>query len=195
MRAAESSSCDYNATMKATLRIVLLAFCLVAQAAMALDVAEAYAAIPHRRTPYDVTASPSPAAQKASLAWLFARTDRGVVLRVEGMQAHLGKDPASLQRVVSQYDSLIAELAKEEVVAEVAPARSLVVEAMKKQRRFLQSQPAGQLVFTQIGRVPEVSGASSQLLEAYGILMKTFPKETPRNRTSFFDHLCALDFL
>jgi hypothetical protein len=176
-------------------RSLLLALCLVTQAAAAMDVAEAYAAIPHRRTAYDPAASPSPAAQKSALAWLFDRTDRGVVLRVEGMKAHGKKDPATLQRVVSQYDALIGELAKEEVVPEVAPARSLVVEALKKQRRYLQSQPAGQLTFVQLGRVPEVSGASQQLLEAYGLLMKTFPKETPRNRTSFFDHLCALDFL
>ena len=73
--------------------------------------------------------------------------------------------------------------------------RSLIVEAMKRHRRYLQSQPAGHLVFSQVGKVPEVSGAHSQLLEAYGILMRTFPKESPRNRTSFFDHLCALDFL
>ena len=181
--------------MKARVRLLLLSLCLAAPAARALDVAEAYAAIPHRRTPYDAAASPSPAPQKAALAWLFARTDRGVVLRVEGMKAHGSKDAATLQRVVSQYDSLIAELAKEQLVEEVKPARGLIVEAMKKQRRYLSSQPAGQLAFTQIGRVPEVSGASAQLIEAYGILMKTFPKETPRNRTSFFDHLCALDFL
>ena len=181
--------------MKSAVRLLLLALCLGAPAAEAMDVAEAYAAIPHRRTPYDAAASPSPAQQKAALAWLFARTDRGVVLRVEGMKAHGSKDAATLQRVVSQYDALIAEVAKEEVIEEVKPARGLIVEAMKKQRRFLGSQPAGQLAFTQIGRVPEVSGASQQLQEAYGFLMKTFPKETPRNRTSFFDHLCALDFL
>jgi hypothetical protein len=181
--------------MKAFVRPALLALCVIAQAAQALDVAEAYAAIPHRRTAYDEATSPSPAPQKAALAWLFARTDRGVVLRVEGMKAHGSKDAATLKRVVSQYDALIGELAKEEVVDEVKPARNLVVEALKKQKRYLSSQPAGQLTFTQIGRVPDVSGASSQLLEAYGILMKTFPKETARNRTSFFDHLCALDFL
>jgi hypothetical protein len=182
--------------MKAFTRSLLVALCLATQAAGAMDVAEAYAAIPHRRTAYDPAASPSPLEQKSALAWLFARTDRGVVLRVEGMKAHGRKDPATLQRVVSQYDALIGELAKEEVIVpEVAAARSLVVEALKKQRRYLQSQPAGQLAFVQLGRVPEVSGASQQLLEAYGLLMKTYPKETPRNRTSFFDHLCALDFL
>ena len=98
-------------------------------------------------------------------------------------------------RVARDEDYEVAYLAKEDVFDELKPARAIVVEAMKKQRRFLSSKPAGQVAFTQIGRVPEVSGASSQLLEAYGFLMKTFPKETPRNRTSFFDHLCALDFL
>ena len=182
--------------MKRAFVLLLLVLAQVAPAAQAMDVAEAYAAIPHRRTQYDASASPSAAAQKASLVWLFANTDRGVVLRVEGMKAHGNKDAAALQRVGSQYDALVADLQKKEDVApDVARARGLVVEALKQQKRYLQSRPAGQLVFTQIGKVPEVSGASQRLLEAYGILMKAFPQETPRNRTSFFDHLCALDFL
>jgi len=160
-------------------------------------VAEAYAAIPHRRTPYDISLSPSAAAQKASLARLFGQTDKGVVLRVEGMKAHGARDAAGVKRVVAQYDTLIADLQKENVATEIAPARSLVVEALKLQQQYFQSRPAGTLVFTsrELHGNPDVKGASEKLQKAYGILMRAFPGEAPNNRTSFFDHLCALDFL
>jgi len=183
--------------MKRPILLALLLASLASPLAHALDVAEAYAAIPHRRTPYDVSLSPSAAAQKASLARLFAHTDKGVVLRVEGMNAHKARDAAGVKRVVDQYGVLIADLEKEPVAPEVAPARSLIVEALKLQRRHLQSQPAGGLVFVRrdIVRIPDVQDSSQKLQQAYGVLMKTFPAEAQRNRTSFFDHLCALDFL
>jgi len=160
-------------------------------------VAEAYAAIPHRRTPYEISLSPSATAQKASLARLFAHTDKGVVLRVEGMKAHGARDAASVKRVVAQYDALIADLQKEDLAVEVAPARSLIIDALKLQQRHFQSRPAGGLTFTHrdVASVADVQQSSQQLQKAYGLLMRAFPAEAARNRTSFFDHLCALDFL
>jgi hypothetical protein len=176
---------------------LLLAYGLASLPAGAMDVAEAYAAIPHQRTPYDAASSPSQAAQKASLARLFGHTDRGVVLRVQGMRAHGARDEASLKRVVGQYDALIADLEREDLSAEVRPARALVVEALRMHQRHFSSRPAGGLTFVrgQIGSVPDVRQSSGKLHKAYGELMRAFPGETPRNRTSFFDHLCALDFL
>ena len=159
------------------------------------EVAAAYAAIPHRLTQFD--AASSTAAQKAELARLFAYTDRGVVLRVQGMQAHGARSADGVRRAVAGYESLIAELGKEKFSPEVAPARALIVEALQLQQRHLQSRPEGGLVFTraQITSVREVQDASGRLLKAYNLLMRGFPGETQRNKTSFYDHLCALDFL
>jgi len=42
---------------------------------------------------------------------------------------------------------------------------------------------------------PDVKQASGNLHRAYGLLMNAFPGETARNRTAFFDYLCALDYL
>ncbi len=169
----------------------------VAQVPTAAEVANAYTAIPHPRTQFDASSSTAAAAQKANLARLFAYTDRGVVLRVQGMQAHGAKDAAGVKRAVAGYEGLIADLRKEQFSAEVAPAQVLVVEALQLPQRHLQSRPEGGLVFVgrQISTVPDVKEASGKLSRAYRILMSTFPGEPERNKTSFYNHLCALDFL
>jgi len=167
----------------------------------AAEVANAYAAIPHQRTQFDASSSAAAANQKANLARLFAYTDRGVVLRVQGMKAHSAKDAAGLKRAMAGYDVVIADLKadlkKEQVTGELAQAQALVVEALQLHQRHLQSRPEGGLVFVrqQISTVPDVKEASGKLIKAYGILMRAFPGEPQRNKTSFYDHLCALDFL
>jgi hypothetical protein len=183
--------------MKPAAALLALGLCLAAPLASAMEVAEAYAAIPHRHTPYDPATSPSAANQKASLARLFGLTDRGVVLRVQGMKAHAAGDEATLKRVVNQYDALIADLKREGLSTEIEPARTLIVEALRLQQRHFVSRPAGGLVFvrSEIAGIPDVRQSSGKLHKAYGELKRAFPGETPRNRTSFFDHLCALDFL
>jgi hypothetical protein len=181
----------------AALLALALGLCLAAPLASAMEVAEAYASIPHRRTPYDPATSPSAANQKASLARLFGLTDRGVVLRVQGMKAHAARDEATLKRVVNQYDALIADLKREGLAPEVEPARPLIIEALRLQQRHFGSRPAGGLVFVrnEIASIPDVRQSSGKLHRAYSELLRAFQSETPRNRTSFFDHLCALDFL
>jgi len=94
--------------MRALLSLLLLALSPsavlaldVAQVPSDADVANAYAAIPHHRTQFDASSSTAAATPKANLARLFAYTDRGVVLRVQGMQAHGAKDAAGVKRAVS----------------------------------------------------------------------------------------------
>lgn len=174
---------------------LLLAFAM--SEAGALTPEEAYAAIPHRRTAFDPGASRLPKAQVESLKRLFVLSDGGVVLRVEGMQAHRGADARELKRVLAQYDTLIESLRALQVVAEVKPAQELILQAIRDQRRFLASRPVGGLRFARndLAATPDVREASQKLHRAYGVLMQTFPHEPAGNKTSFYDHLCALDYL
>jgi hypothetical protein len=185
---------------------LLVAFAFPQGVALAVDappiptvaeVANAYAAIPHQRTQFDASSSTAAANQKAALARLFAYTDRGVVLRVQGMKAHGAKDAAGLKRAMAGYDALIADLKREQFAGEVAQAQDLIIEALQLHQRHLRSRPEGGLVFAgqQISTVPEVKTASGKLLKAYDILMRAYPGETKRNKAAFYDHLCALDFL
>ena len=184
--------------MRVLVPILLALTSTLSQGVLAADdVAAAYAAIPHARTPFDAASSTANATQKADLARLFAYTDRGVVLRVQGMQAHTARDAAGVKRVVAGYDALIADLRKEKFTAQIASAQALIVEALQLHEHHFQSRPEGGLAFAgrQIFSVPDVREANGKLMKAYDILMRAFPTESQRNKAAFFDHLCALDFL
>lgn len=177
--------------------MLLAALAIAAGEALALTPDEAYAAIPHRRIAFDALASSLPKAQSQSLERLFAVTDQGVVLRVESMRAHRSANASQIKRLLAEYDRLMASLAALEVSAEVKPARELVLQALADQRRFLASKPGGSLSFarTDLSSTPDVRQASRKLHGAYDVLMRAFPGEPARNKDSFFDHLCALDYL
>ena len=101
--------------------LFLTATAIAASPAWALTPEEAYAAIPHQRTPFDAGASTLPQAQADSLRRLFALSDEGVVLRVEGMRAQRSRDAAELARVLRDYDALIARLQSQPFAPEIAP--------------------------------------------------------------------------
>jgi len=180
-----------------TLASLLLAAAFMAPPAGAMSPEEAYAAIPHQRTAFDAGTSTLPAAQADSLRRLFALSDEGVILRVEGMRAQRSRNSAELARVLREYDALIDRLAAQPFAPEVAPARDLVVNALRSQKRFIASKPGGGMQFArkELAMTPDVKQASGHLHQAYGLLMKAFPGETARNKAAFFDYLCALDYL
>ena len=180
-----------------TLACLLLVAVIPATPAQAMTTEEAYAAIPHRRTTFDPGTSTLPRAQAESLQRLFALSDQGVVLRVEGMQAQRSRNAAELARVLKAYDALIEQLRAGTFAAEVLPARDLVVEALRGQKRFIAAKPAGGIKFErkELAMTPDVKQASGQLQQAYGFLLKAFPGEAARNKTAFYDYLCALDYL
>jgi len=179
------------------LACLLIAAAIAAPQARAMSPEEAYAAIPHKRTTFDAGASTLPRAQAESLKRLFALSDEGVVLRVEGMRAQRSRNAAELARVLREYDALIERLQAQPLAPEIAPARDLVVKALQGQKRFIASKPGGGLQFErkELAMTPDVKQASGNLHQAYGLLMKAFPGESARNKTAFFDYLCALDYL
>jgi hypothetical protein len=179
------------------LACLLIAAAIAAPQARAMSPEEAYAAIPHQRTTFDARTSKLPPAQAESLQRLFALSDEGVVLRVQGMQAQRSRNAAELARVLQAYDALIGKLGAQHFAAEIAPARDLVVKALLGQKRFIATKPAGGLQFERkdLAMTPDVKQASGNLHQAYGLLMKAFPGESARNKAAFFDDLCALDYL
>jgi hypothetical protein len=158
---------------------------------------EAYAAIPHRRTLYEPPKSPVAAEKARELGRLFALTDEGVVLRVQGMRAHRERNAAEVRNLLLRYDALIAKLAAEKFGSEVTPARDLIADGVRMHRKFLASRPAGGITFVrnELTATPDVTQASRKLIGAYHLLMAAFPKEAAHNKTAFYDHLCALDYL
>ena len=177
--------------------VLLLLVGLLAADAFALTPDEAYAAIPHRRIAFDPAASTLSKPQAEALKRLFALSDQGVVLRVEGMRAVRAGNGAGAARVLAQYDTLLVSLRALPVAPEIAGVRNLVAEAVDDQRRFLAGKRAETYGFAsrELASAPDVRQASEKLKRAYDMLLKAFPNEQRRNKDAFFDHLCALDYL
>ena len=176
---------------------LLMCAAAAAMPASAMSPEEAYAAIPHQRTTFDAKSSTLSPAQVESLQRLFALSDQGVILRVEGMRAQRSRDATELKRVLLAYDKLVENLQAQPLAGEVAPARDLIVKALRDHKRYIASKPEGgmQFVRNEISTSADVTQASKSLQQAYNLLMRTFPGEAARHKSSFYDYLCALDYL
>ncbi len=176
------------------LLLALAAICLAEARAMTVD--EAYAAIPHRRTVFDAKATKASQPQVESLQRIFALAEQGTVLRVEAMRSGAG-GPA-VKGLLARYDALLAAAQSQPVLPEVKPAQELVMQAIRHHRRFLEARAAqgsGSMAHAEISRAPEVLEGHGKLLKAYDVLMRSFPQEPAVNKNSFYDYLCALDYL
>ena len=172
---------------------VWILFAVVAPQTWAMGLDDAYASIPHRRTPYSVASSAATRPQTEALARLFELSDQAMVLRVRGLAAVRSRDLASLRDVLQDYRGPLDMLQKAPVAPEVQQVQSLVLLAVRQHKAFFETKLAAGVrdaVFT-----PVVYQASGNLRQAYSLLMAVFPKESPSNRQAFFDHLCALDFI
>jgi hypothetical protein len=173
----------------------------VSFAAHAMTVEEAYAAIPHKRTVFDGNASKLSAAQIDSLKRLFASSDQGVVLRVEGLRALRGAAasqlPTQLRKAINDYRALASAVASLNVSAEIKPAQDLIAQAIADHQRFFEMKLRDNdtLAKRDAALTTEIHQASQKLHRAYDVLMKAFPNEAASNKTAFYDYLCALDFL
>jgi hypothetical protein len=166
-------------------------------AAHAMTVEEAYAAIPHKRTVFDGNASKLSAAQIDSLKRLFASSDQGVVLRVEGLRALRGAEAVQLRKAINDYRVLASKVASLNVSAEIKPAQDLIAQAIADHQRFFETKLRDNdtLAKRDAAFTADINQASQKLHRAYDVLMKTFPNEPANNKTAFYDYLCALDFL
>jgi hypothetical protein len=183
--------------MNKSIFTALLACSLFALNVQAMTVAEAYAAIPHQRTIFNLRDSKLPLTQASALQKLFNFSDHGTVLRIEGLSALRSGDMVAMKRSLADYNALVASFAAQQAPADIQPIQDLVAQAIKGHQRYLEAKLKEREVrgtydpaFTQ-----EVRQASRQLQQAYGMLMRTFPNESANNKTAFYDYLCALDFL
>jgi hypothetical protein len=159
-----------------------LLFSLLLTNARALGVEEAYRAIPHQRTVFDRSLAVKDgmsAADASSLDALFRLVDEAIVAKVE-----VSSDKPGPESVRLKYDSMIAKANALEADGAIRGARDLVVRALADHRDYL----AG-------GQRPLIQRSSGYLHQAYQLLIDGFPKQKGSVRQSFFDYLCALDFI
>ncbi len=163
-------------------------------AAQSLSPEQAYAAIPHARTVFDVSQSKLSTKNKEALKQLFALCDQGVVLRVEAMQAFAEKDKARLQYASLRYTGLIQAVQSLALPTELKNVQNLIARALQDHQQFYRIKQE-QLGHQAWRLSDEAMQASQKLHQSYANLMQLFPEETAHNRQAFFDYLCALDFL
>jgi hypothetical protein len=162
-----------------------------------INVQQAYAAIPHRRTIWEEGASPAPAEEKAYLKAMFQVLDQAVAVRVatqqdfsNGQFEHIDAD--------AEYDLLIKYVRGMAVPPKLADYHKHIVSALDQQQYFFRIWKMQGEKFWEKQRAenyPGVRGASKELKAAYGELMAKYPGESAANKDAFFDYHCALDFM
>jgi hypothetical protein len=194
-----------NVRMALKLAVLLLAVVvklgIVSQPAMAktpMSVEEAYRAIPHRQTPFDAGQAKMSAEEKAYLKQLFHLADQAMVSRVEAMAWFQtgGKRGIDYAAYTRRIDEILARHEDLLPPRKLTGVHRLIGEAVRDQKAYFTQWQASyehQQRFNPSNK--SVRSAHKKLIDAYGYLMKLYPRETPYNQQAFFDHLCALDFL
>lgn len=172
--------------------MVLVGLAVASPVSAGMSVEEAYRAIPHRRTVFDLDLAKMSQEEQAYLQQLFSLIDLAIVERVEMLiwiQSR-GEDGALAQ----DYHEILWQLSRLTIPSRLGSVHQLVVEAIEEQWAALQEWRKTGLP-ANFPRHPLVASSSRKLLRAYGELLQLFPREGNRNKAAFFDYLCALDFI
>jgi len=167
--------------------VVLAAATMSAQAhaAPAMTVDEAYRAIPHQRTVFNVANTKMNSADAEYLRRLFLWIDQAIVAKVTAM---IGTSADQAYTTVWSMQSSLTAPRKFEAL------QATVASSIRHEYQYLkQRQAAGVKTFDAAN--PHVQAASQGAQQAYAALMSLYQSETDHNKQAFYDYLCALDFL
>ncbi len=178
--------------MKKAIRYAAFVLCLLlASPALAGDtirqsmtVDEAYSAIPHGKTRFDSSTAVTGEDERKFLDSFFGVIDLAVAERVIWQTGKKGD--------ADNYDAILARLAALDAPERAKKAYTLVTEAIAEQRQYLAKISAGERFNAGDALV---QSSHRKLFSAYTALMGAYPDESQHNKSAFFDHLCALDFI
>jgi len=185
--------------------ISLFALSLILQPiASAITVEEAYRAIPHRYTAFEIKSAKMDPKEAAYLESFFRLVNLAIIERVQTLawfQSN-GRQGSSIQNYRKRVGELISQFGALAVPKNLEEVCQQVVEAIKDQRTYFEEweqattkkEPFRYVLGTG-SRHPKVLASSQKLQQAYAQLMRVYPREEPHNQQAFFDHLCALDFI
>jgi hypothetical protein len=182
--------------------LVLSSVILFAKSADAITVEDAYRAIPHEQVTYDPNLSSR--SERFFLQKLFIISDRALVQRIEGMTAMSKGNKNAFSAYSGKIDSILTDLDSLDEPSIAQGMKAQLKTAIESQRSFFRrwnealrngtpfKSPSGE---RESGIDGDISRASSALHSLYYQLNAAFPEEAPHNKSSFFQHLCALDFI
>lgn len=157
-----------------------------------MSVEAAYRAIPHRRSPFNPSATQMGTADRLYVAALLGLVDEAIVQRVGALEWMRSGGQRGVR--AERYVSILERLEAMDVPARLSRVHRLVTGAIRQQYEAMRDwQETSRLPDPQ--HDPRVSRASASLREASGALLRLFPGEGQRTRDAFHDALSALDFL
>jgi len=198
---------DGLAGTKRSRKLFLLACCgllLSVTSFSAMNVEEAYRAIPHRYTPFESKSVKMSPKDAAALQGFFRLLNLAIVERVQAQtwfQSN-GKRGVAFPNYQRSTDGLIMQLEALTLPNSLKAIHRDVIDALRDQRAYFEEwQRAvhrGEPFRYPPGASPHhprVLSSSQKLQQAYARLIQLYPQETERTKQAFFDHLCALDFI
>ena len=159
----------------------------------AMEVASAYSAIPHQRTTFRDYEAVMPPGEAVYLAALFQLTDLAVAERVS-LQNSLWQG-RGVDVDAGNHAKILARIRGLDTPAGLLPVESLIHQAIDEQRAYLSrwAEEGDRRFFKPSADL--VQRSHGKLISAYRLLIQRYGEEPAHNRQSFFDHLCALDFI
>ena len=157
-----------------------------------MTVKQAYDAIPHLQVTFNPNLATSMSKEEAQYLYhFFWLVDLAVIERVQ-TQKYMsgykgGADNKNHTEIIRQMQVLLPP-------DKLKDAHQLVLSAIDDQRQVFDAW-RGNPNFGDIRTNPMVKGASAKLIKAYNLYMSLYPNESAHNKNSFFQHLCALDFI
>lgn len=168
-----------------------------------MSVSQAYRVLQHQQTQFDSDKAHMSAEESRYLEHLFFVTDLSFRERMVMLQYF---NAGTNQKYIDTYNKEIANLLGSFMLVEppnnaLKEVEALVIGAIDGQREFFniwhRLHGTKQYIYLQSNMASHkyVQSSHRKLLQAYTVLKEHYPNEISHNQTSFYDHLCALDFL
>jgi hypothetical protein len=165
-----------------------------------MSVDEAYRAIPHQKTHFDRNTARMRADETAYLDSFFTLVNAAIVARVQTLQwlssgGSAGKPYAHYR---ASIDAILADFDRLTVPAGLRDVQKQVVAAVRLHSEYFadwaeRTNRGERFRFSTADK--RITASSRLLIRSYNRLMEHYPEATRNNRQSFYDHLCALDFI
>ena len=185
--------------------ILVMGGCFIAPPIRAEDmtISQAYRALPHQRTQFNASHAKMSAQESKYLDHLFFVTDLAFRERMVMLRAFQGGQD---HRYIEAYNKEIGNLLGSFEFIDppnraLGQVEKLIIESVSEQREFFNIwyKARGTSQYKQLQKNVAshkyVQSSHQKLIQAYGVLKQNYPQEMPHNQQSFYDHLCALDFL
>ncbi|MGH1379111.1 MAG: hypothetical protein ACRBB3_09855 [Alphaproteobacteria bacterium] len=168
-----------------------------------MSVSQAYKALHHQQTQFKSSIAQMSADESKYLDHLFFVTDLAFRERMVMLQAfRAGKDKKYIDKYNKEIANLLGSFSLiDPPTSNLKNVETHIISAIDEQREFFNMWHAarGTSQYSNLQKNfmsnKNVQSSHRKLLQAYSLLKKHYPKEGSHNQQSFFDHLCALDFI